>query len=181
MKHSNVSKLLEATISIVILWPYYGLLYYIYVCIYVHIITDLSLPFSHNRNTECFGLEDTLKIIYQNLLLADLPAAPADNFRSCEPCVLFSPAYITKELRLCTFIPNLSRYFSMKASSLHRSHLLTWGTIRTNFSFLPWSAIKPWTTRWSRYTWRPCYSCLKTKNSYYWILCHVSSDFQLLM
>lgn len=86
-------------------------------------------------------------------------------------------AYITKEVKIDTFTPNILSYFSMNESSLWRIHGLTWRTIRTNFSFLPRFAIKPWTTRWSRYTWRSCQTCWKTKISYSWLLLHVSSDF----
>lgn len=92
----------------------------------------------------------------------------------------YSP-YITEEVKLDTFTPNIICYFSMKESSLWRMQELTWGTKRTSFSFLPRLTIKPWTTRWSRYTWRSCHPCWKTSNNYYWILCHVHSDFLVLI
>lgn len=79
---------------------------------------------------------------------------------------------LSSEIR---YIHNLFCYFSMKKSSL--CHELTWGTIRTNFSFLPRLTIKPWTTRWSRYACRSCHPCWKTRNSYNWILLQASSDF----
>lgn len=80
-------------------------------------------------------------------------------------------------MKLNTFTPNTICYFSIKKSSLWRMQGFTWGTIRTNFSFLSRLTIKPWTTRWSRYTWRSCHPCWKTRNNYYWMLFHVSSDF----